>query len=291
MRLVLLVFGDDYTNYAQAYFAILSFLRFHDDLHVSVVTDSPDYFNRLEGLLDLHVVTRENLREWRGAADFFWRIKCKAIELVIHKYPRDDIFYIDSDTFLAARIDHLRERLQAGHTIMHLNEGRLNTHRDKTSRNMWRHLQGHAFGGIEVTAATCMWNAGVVGIPSGKSERVISAVMQVCDEICLTKARRRLIEQFAFSLVLAHDRSLLSCDKWIGHYWGNKPEWNHAISSMMLKSFLKHRSPAEDIQKLKEFNFASIAITRKQRSLKKRIATFVDMLIKEKQIDYFSRGD
>jgi hypothetical protein len=100
-----------------------------------------------------------------------------------------------------------------------------------------------------------------------------------------------LIEQFAFSLVLAHDRSLLSCDKWIGHYWGNKPEWNHAVSSMMLESFLKHRSPAEDIQKLKEFNFASIAITRKQRSLKKRIATFVDMLIKEKQIDYFSRGD
>jgi hypothetical protein len=234
-----LLFGDDQTNYYQAYWSALSFMRqMEDEDKLVFITDRPEYFGWIEDRAEKIVLNERIIKEWKGKFNFFWRIKIKALQKIAETFPGEDMLYLDADTFLKGNLKLVRQMLKKAATVMHTNEGKLNKFKAKTTKHMWRRMKNKEYGGLVVNKQSCMWNAGVVGLPSKKHCR-LDLALQICDEMCRDVDRKRLLEQFALSLALDSEQDLLAADQQIHHYWSDKDQWNEQIKEFILDTHLK----------------------------------------------------
>lgn len=288
MNLILLTFGERLENHYQAAFAILSFLKDPLVQRVIVVTDQKDFYHFFNGKVDIIDINKQTLNEWQGEQQFFWRIKIKALEYVQIHYPNEHLLYIDSDTFLAGNLAIIDAQLNQGHTLMHKRECALADNTDNTLQKMYLALKGKFFAGIEINAQSSMWNAGVIALPAGKAQEIIRLSLQICDEICTTDCPRRLVEQFAFSIALAHSAEMKACDDVIGHYWGNKPEWNKMIADFFAETLLKQFSLLQCIALVASSDWNKLPLHKKQRSTNLKLKCLIDKLFCDKNIHYFT---
>jgi hypothetical protein len=289
MNVMLLTFGPNTKNHYQACFAILTMLKAQAKPAITVYTDVPEFYASFGDSIHIEYTSPELLQQWRGEQDFFWRIKCKAVQHMVQRHPGEHVVYIDSDTFLAAELDGIKQLLDNGVCLMHECEGRLCELGSKTESAMWHALRDGKFNDVKINEHTAMWNAGVIAIPGQVSQQVADHAVQLCDSLCATKAPWRLLEQFAFSLALAHGGQLQPAADWIGHYWGNKEDWNAAIAEFYLTSKLKARTLDDDLAALDEFDFSAIALRRKTKSSKARVKAWLDRIMPDKTQQYFSR--
>ena len=168
-----------------------------------------------------NILIPEQLIQWRGPKDFFWRIKMKVIADLCARYPNEAILYLDADT-LALDLPGLQSQLSA--PMMHLNEGALGTLNTKTERRTLRELNKNTFQGITTTAQSTMFNAGVIALPPGYGEAIEQAIA-LCDSYLETQAPPRLLEQLALSLVLNKNHILKEAQPFVAHYWSTKDLW------------------------------------------------------------------
>ena len=83
MNLLYITFGSNTAVHMQAAFSIYSFLaRFEKYNSVNIITDNKLYYQHLEDRVNIIEMTEEELKEWKGEYQFFWRIKIKAIEKI-----------------------------------------------------------------------------------------------------------------------------------------------------------------------------------------------------------------
>jgi hypothetical protein len=150
---------------------------------------------------------------------------------------------------------------------MHENEGRLSTLATKTERLMWKQVDGKTFGGVTITSSHSMWNAGVVILPREKKSLAVNLALSVCDDMCKAGVTRRLIEQFALSIALNETYGLEPASEWIGHYWGNKAEWNTAIGSFFTASHLRNVSVQQETAYIRTFDFLSLPVQKRRSSV------------------------
>lgn len=287
MNLILLTFGQRLENHYQACFAILSFLKDPLIKRVVVITDRAEFYTFLGDKVSIFPINDQILKEWQGEYQFFWRIKIKALEKIAQIYPEQDLLYIDSDTFLATDLQGIQQKLASQQAIMHLNETHLGSGSTKRLRNMCRVLNGKTLSGVSINEQSQMWNAGVIGLPAKQASQLIALSLQLCDEICATTCPRYLIEQFAFSLALNHLNQLSSCEQSIGHYWGNKTEWNQLICQFFVKTQLTQTSLQDCIEQLAHFNWQQIPLSKKQRKTNQTLKKYIDNLFPAKHIRYF----
>jgi hypothetical protein len=272
MHVIYLVFGPNSANHTQAYFSILSFLRQPAALTgITVVTDQPSFYTRLAKQIQVLPVNTALLREWEGPHKFFWRVKIKALEAVAQRVPGQSLLYLDSDTFLSGSVHTLAATLADNIALMHEPEGAIATLSSKTERLTWRQLRGRELAGFTVSDAQVMWNAGVVGVPAARATAAIALALQLCDAWCAAEVTPRLIEQLALSVALSETGSLASARASIGHYWSAKPEWQAAISSFLLTSFLYARSVTEEITALSDFDFRAQPVKQRLKSTRGRV--------------------
>lgn len=287
MNLVYLVFGDELKNHIQTNLSLLTFLKAREISSVNIITDKPDFYNQVSAYVKVIPVSDHQLAEWRGDYDFFWRIKIKAIELIANMYKGEDILYVDSDTFLFSENGNkIQEFLSNGYSFMHLNEGKLSQLNTKTEKKMWNQVKNNTFGGVRITEDTCMWNAGVISIGGAKSNQIIQLALAVCDDMLQANVTRRLIEQFSFSVALNECSNLIPAENYIGHYWGNKQEWNNFITSFILKSYFRKRTVEEQIEDLKGFDFSAMPIFVKESNTKKRIVNLLNRIFEKNSKAY-----
>lgn len=284
MNLLFLTFGPNLKNHYQANFAILSFLQYPEVVStIYVFTDHPEFYDRLSSKVKVILITDSQLQEWKGEYGFFWRVKIKAIEKLVSENPDKPLVYLDSDTFLYQNPTDFVKALQQGSAFMHENEGKLSEKRSKTERKMWQQVNGMNAGGVKITAEHCMWNAGVVAIPANKNLEAIRLALNICDAMCAADVTPRLIEQFAISVALTETYGLQPADKWIGHYWGNKEEWNEAIAQFFLESYLKAFPVETDIQRIQNFDFKKLALRKGLRKNRQRLVELADKLFPPKE--------
>ncbi|MDO4232348.1 MAG: hypothetical protein Q4D19_09460, partial [Lautropia sp.] len=238
MNLLLMTFGPKVKNHYQAVFAILSFMRDPLVSRILIMTDQPELYRWVTSLdggqvaghdlpeVEIVHVSQEQLTEWQGAPQFFWRVKIRAIQEMFARHPDQHLMYIDSDTFLARSLADVVNLLDEGAALMHCQEYCLGDSRQEDVVSMNQTLMGKTFAGVPVTPTSRMWNAGVIALPSSRAAQLIQQTLEMCDEMCATPSARRLLEQFSFSLVLNHECPLYPCEGTVGHYWGNKAEWN-----------------------------------------------------------------
>ena len=275
MNILYLVFGENQQNHAQAYFSICSFLgqtNVHD--RVYVMTDAPDFYERLNEKIEILTINKTQLDDWQGTNQFFWRAKIKAIEHICRLHPEESVLYLDTDTFLYSDIKTLKSDLQ--NPVMHLNEGALSKLKSKTEKLMWQQVGNKIFGSILIQSHHAMWNAGVVGIPANKGLIICQLALNICDNMLEVNVTQRLIEQFALSLALSKNGDVKPAENYIGHYWSNKEEWSVAIQRFVINSSLKNNSLEVDIEDIKRFDFSKIAILKRIPNTQKRLKKLVE---------------
>lgn len=116
-----------------------------------------------------------------------------------------------------------------------------------------------------------MWNAGLIALPACKQKETINLALQLCDAMSAAGVTPRLIEQFAFSLALQETYRLLPADNFVGHYWGNKNEWDSFINDYFVQSHFQNETIDNEIENIQKLNFGKIPLIRKERTLYKQI--------------------
>lgn len=289
MNIVYLVFGSSIDHYQQVYFSVYTALAHKNDSdRIIIVAEDPELFQSFQGKIEIIPINREIIVEWEGEHHFFWRVKIKALQLVAQKYPSDSILYLDGDTFFYQSADALRDGMKNGQNFMHLEEGKLSALSSKTEKLMWKQMKGKTYDSITIDHNSKMWNAGLIGI-SHKHLDCLELTLAINDAMCADGVTRRLIEQFAFSLGLNNYAVLQPADAFVGHYWGNKTQWNIVISLFLKEVFMKNYSLDEIIAKVKAMDLTQIPVWVKESNTQRKLRNFVDHFYKNKRPLYINK--
>ena len=276
MNIVYLVFGTKIENYQQAYFSIFTaLLHKNDEDKIIVITDDSSLFGFFENIIETIFINQDTIKDWEGPHQFFWRVKIKALQFVAQKYPADSILYLDSDTFFYKNIEVLRSALKSGQHFMHLDEGKLSQLSSKTEKLMWKQMKGKSYENIIINENVAMWNAGLIGV-SQKHFECLDLTLRINDAMCADGVTRRLIEQFAFSLGLNQYSELQPADHIVGHYWGNKKQWNDTISLFLRECFMKKYHFDAVVERIKDMELSKIPIRIKESSTQRKLKNLID---------------
>lgn len=245
MNILYIVFGDKLDYHLQAYLSIRSFQKqLKDDDHIFVVTSRPEYYNHAN-VTTLNV-TDDEIEAWKGPHHFFFRVKIKAMELLASKYPDQHILYLDSDTFLYGDLDVLKQRLDNGNGMMHIREGHPSKMKGGALK-LWNTVKGHTYAGITLSERHDMWNAGVVAVPKDRLDKIIATSLAICDGMLDDGGDCFILEQYAQSVCMNELTQLMPSDDSIGHFWGNKEEWEALSSELLLRSYMKQSSLQDEL--------------------------------------------
>lgn len=306
MNLLLLTFGDRAENHHQAAFSVLSFLKDPRIGRVLVMTDRPGFYRWLQAgvaearaqaavrpagarpVIEVLPISADTLKDWQGPQQFFWRIKIKAVEHALQRHPDQHLVYVDSDTFLATDLSALKAGLDAGQAFMHCRENALADRNSRTLTRMRRMLTGQTLAGVSFDGQTEMWNAGVIALPASRGRTLVDHALQLCDAMCATGCPRRLVEQLAFSAALKGAPSLQPCDRWIVHYWGNKPGWNVFIGHFLAESRLRNETVAQAVARAANTDWQHLPTEDRHRSTAERLKRLVDRLWPRYRVRYFT---
>lgn len=289
MNIVYLVFGSNPDHYQQVYFSIYTaFAHKSAEDRIIVIAEEPELFNSFENGIEIIPINREIITEWEGKYQFFWRVKIKALQLVAEKYPSEPILYLDGDTFFYRDFDSLRNGLESGQNFMHLKEGKLSLLSSKTEKLMWKQMQGKEYGTIKIDKNTSMWNAGLIGV-SNKNFDGLKTTLEANDAMCADDVTRRLVEQFAFSIGLSKYAELQPADHIVGHYWGNKKQWNKLIDHFLKECFMKKYSFDQIIGRIKEMDLTQNPIWVKESNTQRKLKNFIDKFYTNKKTVYINK--
>ncbi len=277
-------------NYQQVYFSMYTaFAHKNTEDRIIVLAEDASLFRSFQDKIEIVPINRELIKEWEGNYQFFWRVKIKALQLVAEKYPSDSILYLDGDTFFYNSLDSLRDGMKVGQNYMHVEEGKLATLSSKTEKLMWKQMKGKSYFNTKIDSNSTMWNAGLIGI-SPEHFACLELTLGINDEMCADGVTRRLIEQFAFSLGLNRFSALKPAEDIVGHYWGNKAEWNQIISHFLKEIFMKNLSLDEIIDQIRQIDFTKIPVKVKESSTQRKLKKFVDGFYKNRKPLYISKS-
>lgn len=287
MHLLYITFGSDLKNHTQAYFSIYSFLVKKEHISsINVITDHPGFYKSIERHLNIIGVNQHVLNEWKGAYDFFWRIKIKGIEKVCNLYKSEPVLYLDSDTFLYNDLFSLQQTVNEGNAAMFINEGPVSALKSKTMRKMTGGLRKMQFDGLGALQNYNMWNAGVALVPNTKGGEDIKMILEFCDALCANKITDQFIEQFALSVGLAHFYGLQSADSSIAHYWSNKKEWDEVIKKFFVENHMLGLGFDEELKRFANIDFSKHPVTKISKNTKRRLSAMLDRVMKDKKVEY-----
>lgn len=283
MNILYLDYGYNTTNQMQTYFSVLSMLAWRPaPLRIHVLTDHAEAYQRLADYVEVMPMTQEMIREWRGAHDYSFRIKIKAIQYAIQEVLANTdsasaFMFVDSDTFAFCELDALFYQVAEGVPCMHKNEGIPYQTRGGASRRLWKVVKGKDYCSIPINETSEMWNSGVIGVPAAQAQEVCDLALRLCDEMLADGVKSFNVEQFCFSVALRHVcGEIRTAEPYICHYWGNKEWWHQCITEFFVRSYMEQRSLAEDIQCLKELDVASTPYYVRTPVWRKRFLSWTD---------------
>jgi len=288
MHLLYLIFGNHYHNYLQAYASISSFKTNCKELKtINIITDHPVWFEAIKSDINIIPLSAEQLREWKGEHNYFWRAKIKAIETLSKTYKNEPIVYLDTDTFLYNDKSKIADTLSQNKALMHLNEGAIKNDSSKTVKKMHRQITVLSGSPVENLADYDMWNAGVVASPNTKDSQEFELALSVCDFLCENKVTDRLLEQFSLSVALKHTYGLEESSDCIAHYWSNKEEWNQYWNELFLSNIFRGSDLTQFVSEFDKQGFSKMPpILKISKNTKKRLIKWVEKKFPDKEVVY-----
>ena len=221
MTLLYLSYGSG-PHEAEVGFSILTAVHqgLPDSCRCRIFTDHPERFRGLPA--DVVNITPEEWTEWSGPHRFAHRRKILALRRALAEADGDKVVLLDGDTWWRRSPTHLAERIGPGRAVLHILEGRIDAICTPQSQSLAAFLASGPFATADgsrlaITPDTPMWNAGVIGLDAADAG-LLDEVLEMTDGL-LAHGRFHVLEQLAFSRVLAARTSLRAADDIVFHYW------------------------------------------------------------------------
>jgi hypothetical protein len=229
----------------QALYAAYSALAWQGalELKAQVYTDAPDFFQPLAGRLQVHELTAEKVRSWRGPGNYPFRIKIAALAEATREHAEERVLFADSDTFFIADSAALFARIGPGNAVLHRKEYAVLTHSTGQLQRFRQRMSRFHFRGSAIDLNAEMWNSGAIGLHPSQFH-LLHTVLAFIDAIS-PHYKKQLVEQYAMAYFLQKNAQVQPCDDVLFHYWAQKPEYQAEIEprlqrwkSMALESAL-----------------------------------------------------
>lgn len=288
MVVLFLVWGDRLPMHMEAAFAMLTILADPQPKTVCVVTDHPEYYAFLKEKIDIQAVTAQKFREWRGPEDFMFRIKVAGLQYATELYPGKDILYCDSDSFFKGSLSKIKEHFDNGGVCMHETSGTFCKLTDHSNKRLWKHLSGRKFLDYTVDNSTQKYNAGIVGLPGAFAAELIADILRYTDEL-FARSRHFNSEETTYSTVLQSRKNFQTVDDHVGHYWGNRQEWNSVVADFFNRCFVTGMTLDQMIAAAAwdiDFSATPVHVSRSQRY--RQLTTLIGKIWQPRHIRYFT---
>lgn len=178
---------------------------------VIIFTDQPA---RVRSLPVICESIAGQINEMKGPFGFGFRVKLCCILKCAETFP-GNIIYLDCDTIVTGQIQKLADKLGNGRAFMYRQE-----------RLAGRFPQFEGFQmqlpndlNYKYSSASCMFNAGVIGI-HGNDAKILKTALAICDALLLEGRKNHVCEQFAVSEALrVSGLKILEAYKVVAHYY------------------------------------------------------------------------
>lgn len=236
-NLVCLSYGNE-NEHRRALFSVLSFFSWYEggdeDFRVVIYTDKPEFFQAHlnSGNIEYYLLTPDVLESMMEGTGYIHRRKVAVIDLTAQRYPDENLFFIDSDTFFISDPKPLLLGLEAGQSFMHKREYTIADGLALfTSFNQGEHpkafvdyISKNSFliGGTPAHfgPSDYCWNSGVLGLhPDFFS--YLPDVYRMTDRFH-ANSKWFISEQLAFSFALQRKTEIRPSDEFVLHYWGKR---------------------------------------------------------------------
>lgn len=171
----------------------------------------------------LEVLTKEQVKEFRGPDNYVFRLKPSIIKDYFSKY-KQNLLYMDTDTFFMRDPTALLASIKPGYSIMNVQEYNFvdaGTVEPMHWFTMRQGLKQHTYTvngeQVAIPLTTMMWNAGIIGLSQADAQ-VVDQYLSLTDEI-FSRCKSFIVEQFVASYVLQLATQLRSTEDYIDHYW------------------------------------------------------------------------
>lgn len=201
-----------------------------------ILTDHPENFAGTPATIE-HI-SAEQWRDWAGPSQFSHRRKILALRHTLRKYGTPTAL-LDADTWMRKSPQELFKRIAPGRTLMHIREARIRDIATPQGRMISDFLIQEKFMDYQnrkfvIPTETVMWNAGVLGFDPADI-RLLDNVLHLTDQMCV-KSNLHILEQTAFSYILAKYTSLSEAYDIVFHYW---PPYLHLPFKKKLPSLMR----------------------------------------------------
>ena len=209
----------------EALFSILSYLRQPVGARVVVYTDDPAHFQRVLGdapAVEYVRIAPVQWQAWRGEIDFVHRVKIQVLQHAAAHYA-GNLLYVDTDTVFVQPPTEIFGALGRGERFMHVGEGRLrdgNPLNRKINHALQQDGGRTALAGGPISPNAQMYNAGALGLRSTDAP-LLAKVLALTEQLYRLYPKH-VMEQLAFSVVLARAGVVHEAAPWIYHYWNLK---------------------------------------------------------------------
>lgn len=219
----------------QALYAAYSALAWKGDLPLAihVYTDVPADFQPLAGHLEIHELSLEKVRAWRGPGDYPFRIKIAALAEAAREHTEERVLFADSDTFFFAGIAPAFAHIGPGTAVLQRKEYAVLTHPTGQLRRFRKRMRKFRFRGSAMDLNADMWNSGAIGLHPSQFH-LLQTVLAFIDAVS-PHYRKQLVEQYAVAYYLQKNAKVHACDDVLFHYWAQKPEYQAAIEPRLEK--------------------------------------------------------
>ncbi len=210
-------------------FALLSLSRLYGggcpaNTQIWIYTDNPGWFSTFRNIslpLNFCEIAPANITKWKGSIDFVHRVKIE----ILKDFTRErngNVLYTDTDVVFTWPIDYLMKQISSGQLYMHVNEGVVSSRSNPIFAKLDTHLRDNT--PMKVNDKPLwdlpMWNAGVLGFDT-KYRYLLDDILTFTDTE-YPRFPKHIVEQFAFSVFLAHAGTIKTAAPFVLHYWNLK---------------------------------------------------------------------
>ena len=242
-RFGVMAYGPNADLHTECHGAVLTAMAFAPpDVEFVVLTDRPDRYHWLEDSVTIEHLASTTLDRWRGPAQDRYRPKIEALRWLAGAGAAH-VVLADADTLTRRPLAPMLERLDRGVFLLHRREYALAAPPRRGDRKLKREILSRQWRGITPTAATAMWNGGVVGCGASRRE-VLTEVVDVFDEM-RPASTHFAVEQLAYSVVFEARGAVEEAAPWIDHYWANRPFFCRAVERALAAATSAGMTPRE----------------------------------------------
>lgn len=243
MNLLYINWGTNHINYMQSIFSITTAFRYKDCIDKCfIMTDHPEYYDSIKDEIEIIKITQQQIDDWMGAKKFVLNIKIKGIELFHNLHPDKYFMFVDSDTFFYSSPKDIFTSLTDNPkcAYLHLSE---RSYGDRIKNNKNEKALFDKLSEVQsdypISETTVMYNSGVIALQPHDMQETLNDIYKLTNQFLDEGIKSHYLEQLAFSAVLQKKYDLQTCGNVIGHYWGNKQEWNPLVASFVVEGLIK----------------------------------------------------